>query len=210
MPTSDWCIGGDGSWVNIHALLYFYGISEAFPQTSIVKTRIHSIVIALWVCLCMLTSCGGSTQNHTGNPELFVFLAPECPASLYYIPELRRIHGSWGHKVNMTGIIPGTAASAEECINFKQQHPLPFDVFHDASMEYVKRWSAEVTPEVVLVNGDGKILYRGAIDDAMPELGIKRSVVHRRYLLENLLALNAERPLPYSNVRAVGCFIESE
>lgn len=158
----------------------------------------------------MLHACGGSSPVQISSPELLVFLAPDCPASLYYIPELRNLQRSWGHQVKITGIIPGTAASAEECLNFRGQHPLPFDVFHDASMEYVKRWSAKVTPEVVLVNGDGKILYRGAIDDAMPELGIKRSVVHRRYLRETLLALDAKRPLPYTQIPAVGCFIESE
>ena len=141
---------------------------------------------------------------------IFIFLAPDCPASLYYIPELRKVHASYGHRLNMTGIVPGTAANAEECQNFKSQYPLPFEVFRDSKMEYVKRWGAEVTPEVVLVDGDGKILYRGAINDAQPELGIKRTVVQRHYLQETLLALEAQRPLPYTRVQAVGCFIESE
>ena len=142
--------------------------------------------------------------------KIFIFLAPDCPVSLYYIPELRNIHQEWNHKIKIIGVIPGTAASAEECQNFKSQYPLPFEVFRDSKMEYVKRWGAEVTPEVVLVDGDGQILYRGAINDAQPELGIKRNVIQRRYLRETLLALEAQRPLPYSHVRAVGCFIESE
>jgi hypothetical protein len=175
-----------------------------------VNTRNYFFLFALWLYLGMLTSCSGSSHNQTSSPELFIFLAPDCPASLYCIPELRKIYASYGHGLNMTGIVPGTAASAEECQNFKSQYPLPFEVFRDSKMEYVKRWGAEVTPEVVLVDGDGQILYRGAINDAQPELGIKRTVVQRHYLQETLLALEAQRPLPYSRVQAVGCFIENE
>lgn len=158
----------------------------------------------MWI----LASCSGAGRINSSEIELIVFLAPDCPISLYYIPELRKIHETWGHQVKMTGIIPGTAASGEECRQFKDQHPLPFDVIHDPQMEYVNYWGAEVTPEVMLVDGGGQILYRGAIDDALPELGVKRSVVGRRYLRENLLALKEKRPLPYTQIPAVGCFIE--
>ncbi|MFM8493414.1 MAG: redoxin domain-containing protein [Bacteroidota bacterium] len=175
-----------------------------------VNTRKCGFLCALWLYLGMLTSCGGSSPKPPSSPELFIFLAPDCPASMYYIPELRKVHASYGHRLNMTGIVPGTAANAEECQNFKNQYPLPFEVFRDSTMHYVKRWGAEVTPEVVLVDGDGKILYRGAINDAQPELGIKRTVVQRHYLQETLLALEAQHPLPYTRVQAVGCFIASE
>jgi hypothetical protein len=179
-----------------------------FYHHPLVTSRVYTFIIALWVFLCLLTSCVESSRNRNRSIELFVFLAPDCPASLYYIPELRKIHTSWGHGVNITGIIPGTAASREECARFSGQHPLPFEVIRDSEMEYVQRWGAEVTPEVVLVDGNGKILYRGAIDDAQPELGTKRSVVQRRYLHETLMALDGQRPLPYKDIPAVGCFIE--
>ena len=187
-----------------------YRINTRFSKIKVVKKSVFGLMSPFIVPFWMFFACGDATRYPNGDIELIVFLAPDCPVSLYYIPELRNIHQEWNHKIKIIGVIPGTAASAEECQNFKSQYPLPFEVLHDSKMEYVERWDAEVTPEVILVDGDGKILYRSAIDDAQPELGIKRNVIQRRYLRETLLALEAQRPLPYSRVRAVGCFIESE
>jgi thiol-disulfide isomerase/thioredoxin len=196
----------DGMWPAV----VFFGLHTGFYKILVMKKSVFGLMSAFIVSFWMFFACGDAKRYPNGDTELIVFLAPDCPVSLYYIPDLRNIHQEWSHRIKMKGVIPGTTASMEECQHFKGLYSLPFEVLHDSEMEYVKRWGAEVTPEVVLVDGGGNILYRGAIDDVQPELGIRRSVVHRRYLLETLIALDAKRPLPYTQIPAVGCFIESE
>ncbi|NBU72521.1 MAG: hypothetical protein EBS53_13950, partial [Bacteroidetes bacterium] len=58
-----------------------------FYHHPFVKSRVFSFIIALWVFMCLLTSCVESSRTRNRSIELFVFLAPDCPASLYYIPE---------------------------------------------------------------------------------------------------------------------------
>jgi peroxiredoxin len=74
---------------------------------------------------------------------------------------------------------------------------------HDATQEVSRSWEATVTPEVYVVDGGGRIAYRGAPDadhgDAKLDAGWLRDA------LDDLLA---GRRVAHAQTRAVGCSIK--
>ena len=74
----------------------------------------------------------------------------------------------------------------------------------DATSYVARAFGATHTPEVFLFNGEGKLVYHGAIDDNArhPE------AVEHHYLRDALEALLAGRPIPLAETKAIGCTIK--
>jgi hypothetical protein len=64
-----------------------------------------------------------------------------------------------------------------------------------------------ITPEVAVVMADGKIAYRGRIDDRYARIGVARQAPAQRDLRVALAAVLAGRPVPVARTKAVGCTI---
>ena len=65
-----------------------------------------------------------------------------------------------------------------------------------------------MTPEVFTVDASGDVLYKGAIDDWVGELGQHRSVIRGHYLRDALTDIVRDRPVELSETQAIGCYIE--
>jgi hypothetical protein len=70
----------------------------------------------------------------------------------------------------------------------------------------VKLAAATITPEAA-VFVDGRLVYRGRIDDRFVELGRERPAPTQRDLFDALTAIVAGKPAPHPKTQAVGCYI---
>ena len=70
--------------------------------------------------------------------------------------------------------------------------------------DYLK---ATVTPEVFLTNKTGQIVYSGAIDDWVTELGKKALQPQKHYLENAITQYLAGAPIQLSYTAAKGCLI---
>jgi hypothetical protein len=77
-------------------------------------------------------------------------------------------------------------------------------VLIDAKHRLVKATGATVTPEAALLTPDGKLAYRGRIDDTYTDLGKRRVTPNRRDLRETLAALLAGRAVKEARTEALG------
>jgi len=71
----------------------------------------------------------------------------------------------------------------------------------------VKAAGATVTPEAVVIGSDGKIAYRGRIDNKYVTWGTSRPEATERDLRSALDAIVQGRPAPVARTKAIGCFI---
>jgi hypothetical protein len=69
----------------------------------------------------------------------------------------------------------------------------------------VKATGVTITPEAAILTPEGKIAYRGRIDDRYVELGKRRIAPTRRDVREALTALLAGQPVKGPRTRAIGC-----
>lgn len=91
---------------------------------------------------------------------------------------------------------------------FGNAYKLDFTVLTDADFKFADFFGATKTPEAFAVDSRGMVFYRGAIDNAAPELGRRRAVITEHYLIDALDSFLQHKPVPTPRTEAVGCFIE--
>ena len=82
------------------------------------------------------------------------------------------------------------------------------EMLFDPDFKLAHYYGATTTPEAVFIDKNGKLLYKGAIDNWAISLGKKRLEATAHYLrdaVENHLSGNVIDP---KETKPVGCFIE--
>jgi hypothetical protein len=146
----------------------------------------------------------------TGDARASVlfFLTPDCPISNSYAPEINALvkeNADRPLRFSVVYVDPDlTAAAARKHAEaFGYRCPVVLDPRH----QLVAATGVTTTPEVAVVTADGRIAYRGRIDDRYPEIGVHRQAPTRRDLRLALEAVLAGKKVPTPRTDAVGCLI---
>ena len=151
---------------------------------------------------------GGITKLKPSAKELLVlaFLSPECPLCKNYSVKLTGIKNKYAASAEFIGIIPGSFDAAD-IREFKKDYIPSWQLLRDTSLQLTNYLEGKVTPEVLVIdNKDGKLIYKGAIDDWVVSLGKTRNRFSNFYLdiaLKNFL--NHKPSIPFT--KPVGCLI---
>ncbi len=137
---------------------------------------------------------------------VYFFIQPDCPISNFYAPEIKRICSDQPVVCELVYVDPALTGQAVE------EHAVRYGLGHlrhtvDRERELIRELAPKVTPEVVVVDKNRTIRYRGRIDDRYPSIGKKRQVVTTHDLRDALAALAAGRPVAVTQTKAVGCSI---
>ena len=146
---------------------------------------------------------------HTGDKplSLFVFLSPECPLCQNYTKTLNELEQKYKPQVNLAGIIPGEAYTLKDITDFENKYHINFRLFVDAKQELTRFLRATVTPEAILLDSSGNLVYIGAIDDWLFALGKKKLHVSKQYLQEAIEQSLKGEPVKTKRTNAFGCKI---
>lgn len=140
---------------------------------------------------------------------VFYFLSPECPLCQSYALTIKKLETEFKTQgVQMVGIVPGTDYTDLEISTFKHKYGLPFALWKDERLLLVQKYHASITPEAVVVDANGKVLYQGRIDNWAYELTKKRKVITEFNLQDALNSIVNNKPVKVAKTKAVGCFIE--
>lgn len=138
-----------------------------------------------------------------------LFVATDCPIANGYAPEFERLYQVYRKNGIAFRLVFPDRDLTDEVV---KQHladyavTIPFVVDRDRSL--VKRATATTTPEVVVYDREGSIVYRGRIDNRYFDLGDRRGTVTEFYLRDALDALLAGRKPALARTDAIGCLIE--
>lgn len=139
---------------------------------------------------------------------IWVFLALDCPISQKYIGELKQIDSVYRMQgVQVKAVIPG-GVSQTEIDNFWNEYSIGFPAIADPDFQWVRKFSARVTPEVFLTDINQQVFYRGAIDDWFFDLGKYRQRVTQHYLRDAIEAVRHHKIPGIRETEAVGCPIQ--
>lgn len=86
-----------------------------------------------------------------------------------------------------------------------RERGLTFPVAHDADRRVAHRWQVNQTPRVFLVDGERRLVYRGAIDN----FKYPRDPDYEPYLESAVAQLLAGEPIRRAETPSFGCPIES-
>lgn len=140
---------------------------------------------------------------------VFIFLTPDCPLSQNYTLTLNNLQEQYSKdSIFFCGIIPGNSVAISDVEEFVSNYKIDFKVLIDRDLILTEYLSATKTPEVVVINAGGDVVYKGAIDDWAIDLGSHRNTVTQHFLADALNALNAHSLIKIKKTKPVGCFIE--
>lgn len=144
-----------------------------------------------------------------GDPvSVFLFLRSDCPIANRYAPELRRLHEAFSPRgVRFWLVYVDPQEEAESIQQHAEEYQVPGEILRDSHHDLVRLTGARVTPEAAVFDAEGRLAYRGRIDDRFPDFGKARAKPNRRDLKLALEAVLNGEPVAEAETRAVGCFI---
>lgn len=141
--------------------------------------------------------------NGGEKPQLVFILATRCPVSNAYNQRMEAIAKEFGDQIMVIGVNPNETESNEEVLTHAQNNHFSFPIYRDPAFKLTESWNARVTPEAYLFDKNGKLVYRGRIDDNQDAANVKSHDL--RNALEKLLS---GKPIPTSETRPFGCTIK--
>ena len=149
-----------------------------------------------------------TTQVAGARAVVMVFVGTDCPVSNRYAPEVRRLAERFAPSgISFVTVYPNPAETAATIRQHLKDYGLPPRAVHDREQALVARSGVTITPEVVVYDARGRMVYRGRIDDRYTSVGVERPTASRHDLEEVLSAIIAGRTPPLRTTSAVGCFI---
>lgn len=137
----------------------------------------------------------------------FVFLSPECPLCRNYTVTLNKLSNEFEKDLAIVGVIPGKTYRRKIIQDFKTEYHIAYPLQRDAKKKLSALWNATTTPEVVLVDAQYQVIYRGAIDDWAISPGRKKLSPQNMYLRNAVIQTLAGGEIAIRSTKAVGCLI---
>ncbi len=165
----------------------------------------------VFVCLGLSLSAANhpTLRVKDGVANALFFITGDCPISNGYAPEISRICSAYRTQgINCTLVYVDPALSDERA----RSHALEFGLgglpkLVDRKHELVRATRVKNTPEVAVIAKNGKVAYRGRIDDSYAALGQPRRPAKNPDLRKALDAIVAGRPVTAPETKALGCYI---
>ncbi len=156
-----------------------------------------------------LRSSKGSVIHFPASSKqirVIALLSPECPLCKNYSVKLISLKNKFEKTVNFIGIIPGSF-DAKDVAEFQKQYMPSWEILRDTSLKLTHYLEGKVTPEVIVIdNKNGRLIYKGAIDDWLVSLGKTKNHISNYYLEVALNNFFNDKPaIPFTE--PVGCLI---
>lgn len=145
--------------------------------------------------------------------RVFVFLSGECPVCRACLPELNRLAEAWSEQspgqVVLRGVWADTTTTPSQIARFAKDTVLRFPILVDRDGELARRFQPTHFPEAFVLDGAGRIVYRGRIDDTFREVGRRRPQATETNLADAVAAVTSGRPVVIPRTEPVGCPYET-
>ncbi|MDB5386655.1 MAG: thiol-disulfide isomerase-like thioredoxin [Planctomycetaceae bacterium] len=138
---------------------------------------------------------------------VFVFTTTHCPLVQKTIPKLIELDARYASRnVQIVAVNVGADDSIRDMAAQAIELDAAFPFVKDYDLSCAKSLGVERTPEIVVLNADRKLVYRGRIDDQL-RLGGARPEPSRRDLEEALNDVLENREVRVSQTTVDGCLI---
>jgi peroxiredoxin len=160
-----------------------------------------------------LPTTEGDTVSLAGLAEsdavAVVFSCNHCPYAQAWEDRVNEVAREYaGRGVALVAINANDAAkypadSFDAMVDRAREKGFVFPYAYDESQEVARAYGAERTPEVFLFDGDRRLVYHGAVDDAADPGAVKV-----RYLRDAVEAVLAGETPPRAETPPVGCTVK--
>jgi len=150
-------------------------------------------------------------QNDGKRVRAFVFLSTECPVSNGYTKTLNDLHAKYADsgKVDVFGVVAGAGVTRRSAAKHFAEYKPEFPVLFDASGLLLQSLKPTHVPEAFVLDRDGQLVYRGAIDNGWEAIGRRRPKAEKLFLADAIADAQDGKPVPVAETKPVGCLIET-
>jgi peroxiredoxin len=182
------------------------------------------VVIILWICIALwsiqsihaadlgskvenfqLTDAAGtihSLRSCSGKIVALVFWSFKCPVSLLYSDRMNRLKDKYGNReVEVLGVDSAANETPAEIRANIEHLKITVPILLDSEGNLAEKLGATRTPSIFVLDGNGILRYRGALDNNRIT-GDKGRIV---YVEDAIDALLLGRDVPVSETRPFGC-----
>ena len=155
-----------------------------------------------------LTADGESYHwNADAKAHVFCFLGCECPVARFYATRLASLHREFSQNgIGFVAVMSNRHDSKEDVNRFAKELSIPFPLILDSGQEIARSLNATRTAEIVVLDPQSSIVYRGRVDDQMSP-GVKRATAKSEELRDLLSGITTGKVLSIPNTPPVGCLI---
>lgn len=158
--------------------------------------------------LILFLSCVAFFLHAQKSLNVYVFIAEECPISIYMANPLKEVVKSYGDEANFYLVFPTKKSNQKTAEQFIVEYGLDeFKILLDKDQSITKNLNGSITPEVVVNNTDGDLLYQGRINNAYSAPGKMKHGKRNNDLKWVMGELACGKSIPKPWHPAVGCFI---
>jgi peroxiredoxin len=148
-------------------------------------------------------SLADAARSH--KAVVVMFIATKCPYSNAYNDRMRDMAAAYEKQgILFAGINSNSTEPAEEVIAHAKKHGFAFVLMKDPNNKVADLYEARHTPEIFVVDPEGKLRYHGRIDENYEQ----PAKVTSPDLKNALDALIAGRPIAKAETKAFGCSIK--
>ena len=118
----------------------------------------------LWSLLLLIAAQQCLAQK---SLKVYVFLAEECPISIYMVQPLRKVAGQFNAQADFYAVFTKRNSNPVSSARFVERYGLEgFSRITDNEQKLARKLGGSVTPEVVVTDAEDRVLYRGRISNA--------------------------------------------
>lgn len=139
---------------------------------------------------------------------VLMFVATDCPNSNTYAPIVARLYREYsGRGIAFFNVYSDPTETAATIRKHDSDYGTPFPALLDPKLTLARQTGARSTPEAVILDAQGKELYRGRVDDRFVAFGKTRYQPTENDLQEALDAILRGQPVAHAVTRTIGCAI---
>ena len=148
-------------------------------------------------------SLADASKSHKAT--VVMFIATKCPYSNAYNDRMKKMADEYAAKgVLFVGVNSNSTEPADEVKAHGKEHGFSFPLMKDPGNKVADIYDAKHTPEVFVVDSQGKLRYHGRIDENYEDA----SKVTSPDLRNALDAVLAGQPVSKAETKAFGCSIK--
>jgi peroxiredoxin len=153
-----------------------------------------------------------SLDDYRDSPALLVvFLCNHCPFVKHILPHFAELAREYRRRgVGIVGISSNDVSNypddaPEKMVELSKAMDFSFPYLYDESQQVAKAYGAACTPDFYLFDGEGRLVYRGQMDDSRPSNGRPVTGADLRAAMDAVLD---GRPVSDDQKPSIGCNIK--
>jgi hypothetical protein len=145
-------------------------------------------------------------QLHDHKAAVLLFVGVDCPISNSYAPKINRMIADYSGKgLDFYIVYSDPRLTAADAKKHAKDFGYTCPALMDSRQLLMKKVNATVTPEAVVVDPHGQVVYLGRIDNWYEDFGKQRYSATTHELQDALDAILAGKKMATSVTKAVGC-----